>query len=176
MLKTLTLYDRATHWISAQDWLLPTLARFLFAAVLMQYFFASGLTKLDGLVTLSTGAYVQIFPRAFEAAGYDATALSPLHGLVAYAGTMAEFVLPALIVVGLFTRLAALGMVGFVVLQSLTDLYGHQQWSALGQWFDRLPDGTILDQRALWVLLLVVLVVKGGGAVALDRILLARRP
>ncbi|HCT34062.1 MAG TPA: hypothetical protein DF966_12965, partial [Sulfitobacter sp.] len=115
MLKTLTLYDRATGWITAQDWLLPTLARFLFAAVLTQYFFTSGLTKLDGLFTLSTGAYVQIFPRAFEAAGYDATALSAWHGLVAYAGTLAEFVLPALIVLGLFTRFAALGMIGFVV-------------------------------------------------------------
>ena len=175
MLKTLTLYDRATGWITAQDWLLPTLARFLFAAVLTQYFFTSGLTKLDGLFTLSTGAYVQIFPRAFEEAGYDATALSAWHGLVAYAGTLAEFVLPALIVLGLFTRFAALGMIGFVVLQSLTDLYGHGQWSALGQWFDRLPDGTILDQRGLWVMLLVVLVVKGGGPVALDRVLLARR-
>jgi putative oxidoreductase len=153
MLKTLTLYDRATGWITAQDWLLPTLARFLFAAVLTQYFFTSGVTKLDGLFTLSTGAYVQIFPRAFEAAGYDATALSAWHGLVAYAGTLAEFVLPALIVLGLFTRFAALGMIGF----------------------DRLPDGTILDQRGLWVLLLVVLVVKGGGPVALDRVLLARR-
>ncbi|WP_289085909.1 DoxX family membrane protein, partial [uncultured Sulfitobacter sp.] len=91
------------------------------------------------------------------------------------AGTLAEFVLPALIVLGLLTRFAALGMIGFVVLQSLTDLYGHGQWSALGQWFDRLPDGTILDQRGLWVLLLVVLVVKGGGPVALDRVLLARR-
>jgi len=156
MLKTLTLYDRATGWITAQDWLLPTLARFLFAAVLTQYFFTSGLTKLDGLFTLST-------------------ALSAWHGLVAYAGTLAEFVLPALIVLGLFTRFAALGMIGFVVLQSLTDLYGHGQWSALGQWFDRLPDGTILDQRGLWVMLLVVLVVKGGGPVALDRVLLARR-
>ncbi len=69
------------------------------------------------------------------------------------------------------------GWVGvwFVVGGPLTARADTGQWSALGQWFDRLPDGTILDQRGLWVLLLVVLVVKGGGPVALDRVLLARR-
>jgi len=47
-------------------------------------------------------------------------------------GRWREFVRRALIVMGLFTRLAALGMVGFCILQSLTDCFtGHQQWSAL---------------------------------------------
>jgi len=60
-------------------------------------------------------------------------------------------------------------MVGFVVVQSLTDLYGHS--SALGAWFDRFPDAHILDQRALWVFLLLVLVVKGAGPLSLDRLI-----
>ena len=111
------------------DAALPILARFAFAASLALYYWASALTKVgDGLFGLfqpSLGAYAQIFPRAMEAAGYDASQLGLFHWAVVVAGTLAEFLLPALIVVGLLTRLAALGMIGFVVLQSLTDIVGH---------------------------------------------------
>jgi putative oxidoreductase len=159
----------------ASDWLLPTLARFMFAAVLLIYFFNSGLTKLGdgimGIFTPSVGAYAQIFPKAFETVGYDSEALSAYHTLVVLAGTWAEFVLPALIIAGFLTRLAALGMIGFVVVQSLTDIYGHGQTSALGAWFDRFADAAIMDQRGLWVFLLIVLVVRGAGPLSLDRIL-----
>ena len=49
-----------------------------------------------------------------------------------------------LIVPGLFTRLAALGMAGFVMVHCLTDIFGH---SAAGGWFDALRM-LIVDQRA----------------------------
>jgi putative oxidoreductase len=157
------------------DWLLPTLARFLFAAILAVYFVNAGMTKLGdgfaGLWTPSTGAYAQIFPKAFEAVGYDASQFGLYHWAVVVAGTWAEFLLPALIVLGLLTRLAALGMIGFVVVQSLTDIYGHGQAGEIGAWFDRFPDAIMMDQRALWILLLVVLVVKGAGPVSFDRAL-----
>jgi len=62
-------------------------------------------------VTLSTGAYVQIFPRAFEAAAMNAnSAFAGLHGLVALMrGTMAEFVLPGADRDGAVHALAAFG-------------------------------------------------------------------
>jgi putative oxidoreductase len=179
MLKLLSVYDSATTWLARQDWFLPTLARLVFAAVLAAYFFNSGRTKLgdgfSGLWTPSAGAYVQILPKTFEAAGYDASALGLFHHAVVLGGTFAEFLLPFLILLGLFTRIAAFGMIGFVLLQSLTDIYGHGQMDALGRWFDRLPDSAILDQRALWVLLLATLVVKGAGPISLDRAWLGRR-
>lgn len=157
--------------------LLPLLARLVFAGVLLMYFWASGLTKLgDGVLGFlfpSTGAYAQIFPKQMEAVLYDTSQLSIFHWLVVVAGTWAEFILPVLIIVGLFTRLAALGMIGFIVVQSLTDLYGHgaiAHEGTLGAWFDRAPDALILDQRAFWVLLLVTLVIKGAGALSLDRV------
>ena len=163
------------------DRYLPTLARFIFAAVLLIYFWNSAMTKLGdgmtGLLRPSSGAYVQIFPRAFEAAGYDSTQLSLFQHLVVLAGTWAELLLPALIVVGLLTRLAALGMIGFVAVQSLTDLFGHGGLAhpeTLGAWFDRLPDGLILDQRAFWVFLLLCLVIKGAGPLSLDRALASK--
>lgn len=168
-------YAKIGDTLDRADWLLPTLARFLFAAVLMVYFLNSGLTKLGegiaGIWTPSVGAYAQIFPRTLEAVGYDTDAMSLFHKIVVLAGTWAEFILPVLIVLGLLTRLAALGMVGFIVVQSLTDIYGHNATDALGSWFDRFPDAVIMDQRGLWVFLLLVLVIKGAGPLSFDRAL-----
>lgn len=169
------LYDRITYRLDAADWWLPTLARLLFAAVLLMYFIKSGMTKLgdgiSGLWTPSTGAYAQIYPKAFEAVGYDASAMTAFQKAVVLSGTLAEFILPALIVLGLFTRFAAAGMIIFVVVQSLTDWVGHGATEALGAWFDRFPDGAILDQRSLWIFLLLVLVFKGPGPLSFDRLL-----
>ena len=58
---------------------------------------------------------------------------------------------------------------GFVVVQSLTDIYGHG--AGAGAWFDRASDALILDQRALWLLLLAVLISKGAGPISADRFL-----
>jgi putative oxidoreductase len=166
----IALYQRGLAECSRLDAVLPLLARLVFAAVLLGYFWASGLTKLgDGLFSPSVGAYAQIFPRAMEAAGFDVSQMGLGRRLVVVAGTWAEFVLPVLIVLGVATRLAALGMIGFVAVQSLTDVYGHG--AGWGAWFDRASDAVIADQRALWLLLLVVLVAKGAGALSVDRIL-----
>jgi putative oxidoreductase len=170
----MTLYQRVADWLDRQDWLLPTLARLVFAGVLLGYFWASAATKIGaGVFSPSVGAYAQIFPRAMEAAGFDASAMGAWRTAVVLMGTWAEFLLPALIVLGLLTRLAALGMAGFVVVQSLTDIIGHG--AAAGAWFDRASDAVIADQRGLWVLLLAVLVVKGAGPLSADAILGAFR-
>ncbi len=166
----LKLHSRAAGLADRQaDWLLPTLARLVFAAVLFGYFWTSAGTKLTGVFTPTLGSYAQIFPKAFEAAGYDVGQLGLWHRLVVLAGAWAEFVLPVLIVLGLFTRLAALGMVGFVLVQSLTDIRGHG--AVAGAWFDPASDALILDQRAFWMLLFLVLILKGAGPFALDRLL-----
>lgn len=181
MTALLNLYRSITDMLERADWLLPTLARLLFAAILLMYFWVSGLTKLGdgftGIFSPSTGAYVQIFPRMMEQFGYDVDQFSVIHSLFVLAGTWAEFILPALIVLGLFTRLAALGMIGFIAVQSLTDLYGHNGWEdpkVLGAWFDRFSDSIIMDQRAFWVFILVVLVIKGAGPLSFDRALSKR--
>ncbi|MCF2870102.1 DoxX family protein [Octadecabacter sp. G9-8] len=176
----IALYDRTAQTLNASaDSILPTLARFVFAATLMFYFWNSGLTKFDGSpFTPGVGGYAQIFPKAMEAVAYDISQMSIFHWAVVVAGTLAEFILPFLIVIGLFTRFAAFGMIGFVIVQSLTDLYGHggiEHAETLGAWFDGLPTGTILDQRAFWVLLLVTLVLKGAGPLSVDRLLSRNR-
>ena len=159
-----------------ENWLLGLVARFVFAAVLFFYFFNSAMTKIGdgalGFMTITDGAYVQMFPKVMEAVSYDSTQIAFIpYGLIAYAGTYAEIVLPILIIVGLFTRLAALGMIVFVFVQSYVDIVGHgADEKTIGSWFDRLSDSTILDQRALWVFLFAYLVIRGAGAVSIDRL------
>ena len=159
-------------WLEAQIWILPTLARLVFAAVLLRYFWNSALTKLSGPFSPTDGGYVQVFPRAMAAAGYDSSHLGVWATLVVLVGAWAEFVLPILIVIGLATRPAAVAMIGFVAVQSLTDIYGHGAGAmTIGGWFDAAPDALILDQRAFWVLLLVGLVLKGAGPLSVDHLI-----
>lgn len=174
----ISLHNALFDWLDRQSgFILPTLARFTFAAVLLIYFWKSALTKvgsgLFGIFRPSDGAYVQIFPRAMEAVSYDSSQLGFFYWLVALAGTWAEFILPALILIGLFTRLASIGMIGFVILQSATDVIGHggSDPKTLGAWFDGIPDSVIMDQRLMWITVLLIIVVKGAGPLSMDRIM-----
>lgn len=169
----LTLPDKAFAW--AEPMTVPvmtTLARFVFVAVLFWYFINSGLTKVDGLGSFFSptfNAFAQIFPKAAIEVSFDITQATGFQKAVMLAGTWAEFILPTLILLGLFTRAAAFGMIGFIVVQSLTDMVGHD--ASPGAWFDNLSDAAILDQRAFWVFLLLFLVFRGGGPLSLDRVL-----
>lgn len=170
------LHNAVFGRIEQADWLLPTLARVVFAATLLMYFWISGLTKLgDGLTGvffLSDSAYIQMFPKAVEALGYDTGQLSIWHRIVALIGTWAEFILPLFIVIGVLTRLSAVGMIGFIIVQSVVDILGHGVADKdIGSWFDRASGALILDQRAFWVMLLLILVVKGAGPLSFDRAL-----
>jgi uncharacterized membrane protein YphA (DoxX/SURF4 family) len=105
---------RARIAAAAGEWFLPLAGRFTFAAVLAGYYWASAMTKLEGLFTPTIGAYYQILPGITEAAEYDTDAISIFFTPIVLLGSWAEFVLPLLILIGLFTRGAALAMIGFV--------------------------------------------------------------
>ena len=178
MTPVLTLPDRLFHRIDIAigDLVLGTSARLIFAGVLLVYFWNSAFTKLGdgvlGIFTVTAGGFGQIYPKAAEAVFWDVTQMTLFQKAVVLSGTWAEFILPLLIVLGLFTRLAAAGMIGFVIVQSLTDIVGHG--AETGAWFDGPSDALIADQRAFWIFLLAYLVVKGGGPLALDRFLPTR--
>lgn len=157
----------------AGDWALPTLARLVFAGVFLIYFIASAGLKFEGsILSPSAGGFGQIFPKAAEAVLWDVTQMSLFQRLVIIAGTVAEYVLPVLIVIGLLTRFAALGMVGFILVQTFVDVTGHGV--ELGAWFNSgAPD--LFDQRSLWVMLLLILVFKGAGPASADSALRPRR-
>jgi putative oxidoreductase len=165
---------RAGDAISAAA--LPLAARLVFAGVLLGYFWASAMTKFAGFpFTLSDGAFAQIYPRAFESLGYNSAGFGLWPRAVVLLGSYAEFILPAMIILGLLTRLAALGMIGFVAVQTATDIWGHGAGAGtIGAWFDRDAASLIADQRALWGLLLLILVLRGAGPFSLDRALLRR--
>lgn len=172
-------YDRCTSIIetATQGWFTGLAARFVFLAVLLPYYLNSAMTKVGegvfGFLTPTAGAFAQILPPIAERYVYDTSAIPffPWH-LIVIAGTVAEIVLPVLIVVGLFTRLSALGMIGFVIVQTIVDLAFHG--AEAGAWFDRLS-ADLLDQRLLWVLPLLLLVAHGPGRLSLDA-LFVRKP
>lgn len=177
--RLLLVADSTAYRIEAalEPWALGLLARLVFAAVLFGYYWTSALTKIGdgvlGIFTIADAAYFQIVPPVVEAYGYDASAVPVLPwGLIVALGTWAEFLLPVLIVLGLATRPAALGMIGFTVVQSYVDVSFHgPDATTLGALFDRDPGGVILDQRALWLFLYAYLAVKGPGALSLDALL-----
>ncbi len=151
-------------------WLPGLLARLVFSSVLLAFFWKSASTKVgDSIFQPADGAYAQIFPKTLEMLEYDTSGFSAFHTLVVLLGTYAEFILPLLILLGLMTRLASLGMIGFIVVMSIVDVFGHNlDAKSIGSLFDRFQDGIIFDQRLLWIFPLVYLVVKGAGLVSLD--------
>lgn len=80
--------------------------------------------------------------------------------LAAVAGTFGELAFPLLLIAGLFTRVAALGL--FAVNAMALIAY----WHVLGgEGFE-----AALAQHVLWGYMLAVIVVFGAGAVSLDRL------
>lgn len=160
----------------AEAGLIGLFARLTFLAVLFPYFFNSWTTKagegFSGIFLVADGAWYQIAPWAVEQAGGDVAQVGLLDDVIVHAGTYAELLLPLMIVAGLFAQAAALGMIGFVVVQSFVDIRFHGVGlETTGALFDRFPDSAILDQRLLWVFLLSMIVFKGAGALSLDRVI-----
>ena len=154
-------------------WLPGLLARFVFAATLWFYFLNSALTKvgpgITGFFMVRDGAYYQIALPAVEAAGGDISQVPFLWHLVVYLGTYAEFLLPLMVVLGLLTRLSALGMMVFIIVQTMVDITVHQVGpETIGALFDRFPDAVILDQRLLWLFPLFYLAIHGPGLISVD--------
>ncbi|MBO0346980.1 DoxX family protein [Roseibium sp. CAU 1637] len=162
---------------ATMTWLPGLAARLVFASVLLVYFYKSGLTKLgDGVLGIfmpSDGAYAQILPQIYEASGYDVSQLPFLpYGAIVLAGTWAEFILPTMIVLGLFTRISSLGMIIFIAVMTYVDITGHHVEAAtIGAFFDGNPSSLMADQRLLWIFPLLFLVLQGPGKLSLDTLL-----
>lgn len=127
----------ATRMVS--DNLLALVARIAMAAV----FFLSGRTKVTGFLTLKDSTYV-LFQEE-----YRIPLLAP--ELAAHLAAYAEHFLPLLLVLGLFTRGAALGLLGMT---AVIEIFVY-------------PDAW--PTHLTWAGLLLLLVARGGGAWSLDR-------
>jgi len=115
-------------------------------------FWKSGLTKWDGWFTLSFGAQA-LFTDEFKLHILGAEYPYPAPELMAWASAIGEVTLPVLLVFGLFTRYAALGLLGMTAIIQLTVPDGWQNF--------HLP----------WASMELAILTFGPGRIALDWVL-----
>jgi putative oxidoreductase len=138
---------RAEALIAKVPEALPLLAlRFAIAVP----FFKSGLTKWDGFLTLSSGAHF-LFEQEFKLHLFGSEYPYPAPVLAATLAGIGEIVLPILLVLGLGTRFAAVGILCMTAVIQLT-----------------VPEGWA-NFHLPWAAMALTLAVYGGGPLALDR-------
>lgn len=154
--RRLSLWDvvqRMDGMIAAIPEALPLLAlRFALAVP----FFKSGLTKWDGFLTLSNGARY-LFTQEFSLHIFGNQYAYPAPILMATLSGIGEIVLPILLVLGLGTRFAAIGI---LLMTAVIQLTVPEGWANF-----HLP----------WAAMALALAVYGGGPLALDRVISALR-
>jgi putative oxidoreductase len=121
--------------------LLLLVARFGVAGV----FFMSGRTKVEGLLTIKASTY-DLFNT-----DYKLPFVPPV--IAAHAATYSEHFFPILLVLGLFTRVGALALLGMT---TVIEVFVY-------------PDAW--PTHLSWAGLLLPLIARGGGAWSLDRLL-----
>ena len=141
------------------DWLLGRLAQaaaiiapLLLRVALAVPFFKSGLTKWDGFLSLSPAA-VFLFEDEFKLHLFGAEVNFPAPEAVALLDAVAEIALPALLVIGLATRLSALAL---LVMTAVIQLVVPEGWANF-----HLP----------WAALAVALIALGPGPLSLDHLI-----
>jgi putative oxidoreductase len=120
--------------------LIALAARVAIAAI----FFLSGRTKVDGLLTVNDTAYT-LFRE-----DYKVPLLPP--EVAAHLATYSEHLFPALLVLGLFTRLSALALLGMT---AVIQLFVY-------------PDAW--PTHLSWAAMMLYLISRGAGPVSLDRL------
>ena len=151
MASTLTRYDAATRWLSGR-WPESLLLVFV-RVVLGGIFWRSGQTKVE------EGTWFQLTDTTYELfrTEYAGVPILPAE-VAAVLANAAEHVLPALLLVGLFTRFSALGLLGMTLTIQFF-VYPDAWW----------------PEHSLWAALALVLVLRGSGLFSLDALLARRR-
>lgn len=145
-------YDRLTAMLA-----LPLVDAFLLLFVritLAGVFWRSGRTKVEAgsMLTISENTLYQ-----FADAPFNNVPILPPE-IAAYLALYAEHIFPVLLVVGLFTRVSALALLGMTLVIQLF-VFPDAWWTA----------------HSLWVALAFILIVRGGGMISFDALLLKRR-
>lgn len=153
MLEKLTYpYDRIVALISGRN--AETIMLLFVRIALAGIFWRSGRTKVNegSLLSVSENTLYQ-----FADDPFNKLPLLPAE-FAAHLTTYAEHLFPVLLVAGLFTRLSALALlVMTMVIQ--TFIFPDAWWPV----------------HSLWVALALVLIVRGGGDLSLDKLIAGRR-
>jgi putative oxidoreductase len=121
----------------------PTVLLLVARLGIASIFFLSGRTKVDGVLTITDSA------RSLFTTEYRLPLLPP--EVAVHLATYAEHLLPILLVLGLFTRLAALGLLGMTL---VIEIFVY-------------PDAW--PTHLSWAAILLPLIAYGGGKISLDR-------
>ncbi|MGJ0396500.1 MAG: DoxX family protein [Methylocystis sp.] len=151
------------RWLDAIPYSLIALFLRIIAA---HPFFVSGQTKIEGPtvggeifgldLSLQIPTSIRDATFALFADEYKLPLISPT--LAAYAATAVEFILPLLLVIGLLTRLSALGLLVMTMVIQIF-VFPDAWWTV----------------HAYWAAILIVLIARGPGAISLDHLLFRRR-
>jgi putative oxidoreductase len=150
MRRLLTLYDRLTASLAAR--LPESIALLLTRIALAGVFWRSGRTKIED------GTWLTISDNARLLFEYEYSGVPLPPDLAAPMAAYAEHLFPILLVAGLFTRFAALGLLVMTMVIQVF-VYPEAWWQT----------------HILWTAMAAVLVSRGGGLLSLDAMLAARR-
>lgn len=113
-------------------------------------FLRSGLTKWDGFLSVSPGTHY-LFANEFKLHLFGRVFDYPFPQVAAWGASIGEILFPILLIVGLFTRFAALALLGMTIVIQLT-----------------VPEGWA-NFHLPWAAMAMAIVVYGGGWLSLDR-------
>ena len=133
----------------------PFLTQLVLRFALAVPFWRSGVSKWDGFLQLNEVA-VLLFSSEFQLHLPGGPYPFPAPAVVAFAAGSAEILLPILLVLGLGTRLAALGLLVMTLVVQLT-----------------VPDGWPL--HVTWAAMALAIMAGGPGRVSLDHLIERRR-
>ena len=153
MLQTLTRpYDRIISLISGG--FIESLMLLFVRMTLAGIFWRSGRTKVE------EGSWLTVGENTIYQFGDDPFNKVPLltSELAAHLTTYAEHALPILLVFGMFTRLAAMALLGMTIVIQIF-AFPEAWWQV----------------HSLWVALTLILIVRGGGGLSVDALLAGRR-
>ena len=146
----LALYDRTVAAISSRvpEGMMLLFMRIVFAGI----FWRSGRTKVE------EGSLFSISGNTFFLFRDEYSGVPLPSDLAAVMATVSEHVFPILLVVGLFTRLSALALLGMTMVIQIF-VYPEEWWQV----------------HALWAAMALALTVRGGGLFSLDAVLVGKR-
>jgi putative oxidoreductase len=151
MKQVLTLHDRAVALAGSR--ITENLTLLFTRIVLAGVFWRSGRTKVE------EGSWLSISDNTWYLFQEEYNGVPLPSDLAAVMATVSEHLFPILLVLGLFTRLSALALLGMTMVIQIF-VYPEAWWQV----------------HSLWAALALVLIVRGGGGIGLDAPLARLRP